>query len=312
MQNSSKYLVVIGGATATGKTALSIEVARHFNTEILSADSRQFYHEMTIGVAKPSPEELAAVPHHFINSLTISQEYSAGDYEHEALRLLEALFEKHDIVLLAGGSGLFIRALCEGLDSFPEVPESIKKEVEKLFSEGGIPALQAEVLRLDPVWYARADVQNPQRLMRALSVCRASGQPFSSFQQQVKPLRPFKPVYILLQMERPLLYEKINRRVESMMEAGLLEEARSLFPHRHLNALQTVGYQELFRYLEGKISLADAVGLIKQNSRRYAKRQETWFRKDPHWRAFRTGEVVEVIDYIRSFYPPNQSNRTPV
>jgi tRNA dimethylallyltransferase len=293
-----KYLIVIGGATATGKTELAIALARHFQTEILSADSRQFYREMSIGTAKPSSEELAAAPHHFINSLSVGEEYSAGDFERDALILLDNIFQKKDTAILAGGSGLFIRAVCEGLDKFPPVPAPILEELDAIFKTQGIEPLQQELLEKDPEYYRRVDLQNPQRLMRALSVCRASERPFSSFQSGEKTARLFHPIYILLQIDREELYEKINRRVDWMMENGLLEEARALFHLRHLNALQTVGYQELFEHFEGEISLEVAVEKIKQNSRRYAKRQETWFRKARHWQAFSPKDRDGIIRHV--------------
>lgn len=300
MPENKKYLIVIGGATATGKTALSIEIARHFQTEILSADSRQFYKEMTIGTAKPSEEELATVLHHFINSLHIADDYSVGDFETDALAILEEIFQKKEVAVLTGGSGLFIRALCEGLDEFPEVPESVKDDVANLYEKGGITVLQEELRQSDPAYFAQVDRNNPQRLMRALAVCRASGRPFSSFQKKEKVKRPFEPIYILLQLEREVLYEKINRRVDLMMETGLLEETRRLLPFRDLNALQTVGYQELFEYLDGKASLEEAVEKIKQNSRRYAKRQKTWFRKDPHWAIFSPDDKESILQFIKA------------
>lgn len=300
MAAKKKYLIVIGGATATGKTALAIEVARYFRAEIISADSRQFFREMSIGTAKPSGEELAAVPHHFINSHHIFEDYSVGDFEKEALTQLERLFQKTDIAVLTGGSGLFIRALCEGLDAYPEVPKEVVESLETTFQLEGIAALQAELRQSDPVYFERVDQNNPQRLIRALSVCRVSGRPFSSFQQQERTDRPFTPVYILLQMEREQLYARINRRVDAMMTAGLLEEVKTLYPHRHLNALQTVGYQELFDYLDGRVSLEEAIEKIKQNSRRYAKRQMTWFRKDPHWKAFRPEDKELIISYLEN------------
>ncbi len=296
--NRQKHLIVIGGATATGKTAVGIQVAKHFNTEILSADSRQFYSEMSIGTAKPSTEELAQVPHHFINSLSIHKEYSVGDFETDALNLLKKRFENHDVLVLVGGSGLFIRALCEGLDEFPEVAHSILQSLEKELVAGGTAALQAELKRLDPDYFKEVDINNPHRLIRALSVCRASGKPFSSFRTQQKKKRFFTPIYIRLEVERAMLYERINRRVDEMMKQGLLEEAQQLYPHKHLNALQTVGYQELFSYFEGKCTLEEAVEKIKQNSRRYAKRQSTWFRKDPYWQAFDAGRIVDILGFL--------------
>lgn len=299
-----KHLIVIGGATATGKTAMAIRVARHFGAEILSADSRQFYREMNIGTAKPTPEELAQAPHHFINSLTIAESYTVGDFESDALILLEKLFEKSDVAVLVGGSGLFIRALCEGLDEFPEVPQEIVIEIETMLKTNGISALQTELKALDPYYFNEVDHENPYRLVRALSVCRASGQPFSSFRKAEKKQRPFQLIYVLLDMERPVLYEKINRRVDEMMSRGLLEEARQLYPQRQLNALQTVGYQELFDFFDEKSSLEEAVEKIKMNSRRYAKRQGTWFRKDAHWQTFSPEDEAGVISFLEKNFNP--------
>lgn len=295
-----KHLIVIGGATATGKTAAAIEVAKYFGTEILSADSRQFYREMSIGTAKPTSAELAQAPHHFINSLSVMDEYSVGDFERETLILLEKIFEKKDVAVMVGGSGLFIRALCEGLDAFPNVPKSVLEELEKKLETEGIEALQTELKEVDPIYFSEVDLQNPMRLLRALSVCRASGKPFSNFRSQEKKQRFFKPIYVLMELERPVLYEKINRRVDEMMVSGLLEEARDLYPLRGLNALQTVGYQELFDFMDGKFSLEEAVENIKQNSRRYAKRQSTWFRKDPHWQAFSPNDFQEMIAFCEA------------
>lgn len=295
-----KYLIIIGGATATGKTSLSIELARHFQTEILSCDSRQFYREMTIGTAKPNADELAAAKHHFIDSLSVEEDYSVGDFERDALILLEKLFQDKDILILVGGSGLFIRALCEGLDEFPDVPKSVQNELNKLFEKEGIEALQNELKTRDPEYFEKVDLQNPVRIIRALGVCRVSGKPYSDFRKQEKKARFFEPIYVLAEMERELLYDKINRRVDLMLENGLLEEVKSLFPFKHLNALQTVGYQELFEYFDGNISLKEAIELVKRNSRRYAKRQMTWFRKDGFWEGFESSEVDSVIKFVES------------
>jgi len=293
-----KYLLVIGGATATGKTALSIQLAQHYQTVILSADSRQFYREMNIGTAKPTPEELAQAPHYFINSLSITQPYSVGDYERDALALLEKLYQQHDLVILTGGSGLFIRAVCEGLDDFPAIPDTIRQNIQKLYEKEGLEGLQMILQEVDPDYYEEVDLQNPVRLMRALEVYQTSGKPFSHFRNQPSPPRPFLPIYIKLEMPREQLYARINQRVDQMMEAGLLEEVRALLPYRALNALQTVGYQELFDYLDGKTDLDSAVALITQNSRRYAKRQGTWFRKRPHWKGFKANDVGGIKDFV--------------
>lgn len=293
-----KHLIVIGGATATGKTATAIEVARHFGAEIISADSRQFYREMSIGTAKPSAKELASVPHHFIDSLSVTKDFTVGDFETQALLLLTERFQKSDVAVLVGGSGLFIRALCDGLDEFPDVPKEVVKAVEEKLANHGIGSLQEELLQLDPTYFRQVDVQNPHRLIRALSVCRSSGKPFSSFRTRSKKQRFFTPIYVLLEMERSILYERINQRVDEMLRNGLEEEARALYPLRHLNSLQTVGYQELFDYFDGKCSMEEAVDRIKQNSRRYAKRQSTWFRKDDHWISFDPNEKAKIISYL--------------
>jgi tRNA dimethylallyltransferase len=296
--SKNKFLIVVGGATATGKTATGIQLAQHFETEILSCDSRQLYREMTIGTAKPTAEELAAAPHHFINLLSIEDDYNVGNFERDALKLLDNLFLKKNVALLVGGSGLFIRALCNGLDEFPTIPLEVKKEVQSLFEKEGLIALQEAVKNADPVYFEKVDQQNPVRLMRALDVIKASGKPFSSFQNQKKKFRNFTPIYINVLMDREQLYERINRRVDLMLEAGLLEEAKSLFPYKEKNSLQTVGYQEFMDFFDGKITLDEAIELVKRNSRRYAKRQMTWFRKEDHWTGFQANEIDKMIEYV--------------
>jgi len=296
--SSKKQLIVIGGATATGKTGVAIQLAQHYRAEILSCDSRQFYKEMTIGTAKPTAEELSQAKHHFIDTLSIHEEYTVGNYEKDALQVLETIYQNQDLAIVVGGSGLFIRALCEGLNEFPAVSESINNDLQKVLETEGIQALQKELQSTDPVYYNRVDSQNERRLIRALGVIRASGQAFSHFQDAPKATRSFTPIYIHLHKERELLYQKINHRVDLMMEAGLLEEARSLYLSKKLKSLQTVGYQEFFDYFDDKITLAEAVELVKRNSRRYAKRQGTWFRKDAHWASFRAEQVEEMIAYI--------------
>ncbi len=295
-----KYLIVVGGPTGSGKTAMAIRLAQYFQTEILSADSRQFFQEMSIGTAKASPEELQAVPHHFINSLSVEQTYSVGDFERDALALLARLYQKHQVVILAGGSSLYIKALCEGLDEFPEVPDLIRAEVEKLYQNEGIAALQQELEQVDPVYFEQVDRANPQRLIRAISVYRASGLPFSSFRTQQAEPRFFKPIYLWLELPREELYQRINQRVDQMLNAGLEAEARSLYAQRHLNALQTVGYQELFDYFAGDINREEAIELIKRNSRRYAKRQGTWMRRDGFWKTFSPDQFDAIIQYLKS------------
>lgn len=297
--SEKKYLLVVGGPTASGKTALSIRLAQHFQTEILSADSRQFYRELSIGTAKASPEELAQVPHHFINSLSIADEYSVGDFERDALNCLERLFQQHSVVILAGGSSLYIKALCEGLDVFPEVPNEVRQAVEDLYQSAGIEALQAELAASDPVYFQQVDRANPHRLIRAIAVCRVGGT-FSSFRTQEAASRFFTPIYLWMDVPRQELYPRINQRVDQMLTNGLEAEARALFDQRHLNALQTVGYQELFDYFAGNISRDEAIELIKRNSRRYAKRQLTWMRRDGFWHLFAPSDWDAILDFVQS------------
>ena len=298
--NNEKHLIVVGGPTASGKTAFAIRLARHFGAAIVSADSRQFYREMNIGTAKPTEEELEQAPHHLINSLSIEQEYSVGDFERDALHLLDELFQKNDIVILAGGAGLYIKALCEGLDVFPEVPLVARNLVEEEYRQKGLSFLQEELARIDPDYYKEVDRQNPHRLIRAIAVFRASGQPFSSFRKEKKQFRPFTPIYLQMHWPRRELYQRINQRVEQMVASGLVEEARLLYPRRALPALQTVGYQEIFDYFDGKASLEEAIALIQRNSRRYAKRQLTWYRRDGHWKLLRPDEWELALQYIEA------------
>lgn len=277
--STTKTLIVIGGATATGKTAHAIRLAQALGTEVLSADSRQFYREMSIGTAKPSPEELAAVKHHFIDNLSVTEDYSVGDFERDALRVLSEVFQKNDHAVLVGGSGLYLKAVCEGLDVFPEISADTRQRVAEGEQKGGLAWLQAELQRLDPAYFESVDRNNPARLRRALEVCLESGQPYSAFTQNAKKPRPFAIENRLLTMPRPELYARIEARVDAMLVAGLEAEARSLLPHRHRPALRTVGYEEFFDYFDGLIGHAEAVSKIKQHSRNYAKRQDTWFRK---------------------------------
>ena len=275
-----KWLITVVGPTAIGKTPLAIALAKHFNTEVISSDSRQFYKEMGIGTAVPTPEELEEVKHHCIQHLSIFDHYSVAEFEKECLQILEELFRKKDVAVLVGGSGLYMDAVLYGLDHFPEVPSQIREDLNMLLQKEGIEALQQQLSKLDPVYYQKVDIHNPHRLIRALEVCIASGKPYSSFLGNRPVKRPFHAIILGISADRNIVYDRINRRVEVMLEKGLVEEARRLYPYRDRNALQTVGYKELFAHFDGKISLAEAVAEIKKNTRRFAKRQLTWYRKN--------------------------------
>ena len=277
---SEKALLAVVGPTGIGKTALGIQLAKHFNTEIVSADSRQFFKEMEIGTAVPSKEELEQASHHFIQHKSIFEPYSVGDFEKEALSLLEDLFQKKDVVVMVGGSGLYVDAVISGLDEFPEVDPEIRSKLNRRLEDEGLESLQKELEQKDPEYYKSVDLENPHRLIRALEVCVASGKPFSSFLDKPRAARPFKSFYIGIDAPRETIYERINTRVDLMMEAGLLKEAENLYTNKDLNALQTVGYKELFEYIEGNCSLEFAISEIKKNTRRFAKRQLTWLRKN--------------------------------
>ncbi|MDF7812024.1 tRNA (adenosine(37)-N6)-dimethylallyltransferase MiaA [Hymenobacter sp. YC55] len=284
-QPNQPTLVVVAGPTAVGKTALCVQLAQHFHTEVVSADSRQFFREMSIGTAKPTPEEMQGVPHHFIDSHSITEDYSAGRYEADCLTLLNALFQRHHVVILTGGSGLYLQAVTDGLDELPTADPAVRVQLQQELAAHGLEPLVAELARLDPVAYNRIDRQNPQRVLRAVEVCRATGQPFSSFHTAGRsaPERPFRIIKLALTREREELYQRIDLRVDQMLEAGLLAEVESLLPFQHHNALQTVGYQEIFDYLNGLHDWPEAVRLLKRNTRRYAKRQLTWLRRDPQY-----------------------------
>ena len=285
MQPKRKTLLTIVGPTAIGKTRMAIALATHFGTEILSCDSRQFFKELRIGTAVPSAKELTQAKHHFIKHKSIFEPYSVGDFERDAITLLTELFQRNDVVIMVGGSGLYADAVLYGLDDFPEVSTEIRNELNTHYQVQGIAYLQTKLKDLDPIQYERMDIQNPQRMLRALEVCIASGKPYSSFLNKKKILRDFTNLTIGLTAEREVVYERINRRVELMLEDGLLIEAQRLFPYKELNALQTVGYRELFDFLEVKNYLDFAVEEIKKNTRRFEKRQYTLFHKnkDIHW-----------------------------
>ena len=289
---------MIAGPTGVGKTALAIKLAKYFKSEILSADSRQFYRETSIGTAKPNAEELAAVPHHFINTLSIEQNYSIGDFEKDATKLLDKLFEAHQVVFLVGGSGLYINAVLYGVDEFIELSEATRTLVKTQYAEKGISWLQEQIKQYDQDYFEEVDINNPQRLMRALEVCIESGKPYSSFLSKNKKPRSFESIKLLINAPREQLYEKINLRVDKMIADGLENEVKSLIPYKHLNALNTVGYKELFTHFEGEITRDQAIDLIKQKTRNYAKRQLTWFNNQDTYEEFGPDDFEKIKAYI--------------
>ena len=293
-----KNLIIIAGPTAVGKTALSIELAKFYNCPVISADSRQFYKEMSIGTAKPTVEEMQDVPHYFINNISIHDVYNVGQFEREAIELIESLFKTNEYLILVGGSGLYINAILNGVDEFEEIPAHIRDQLIKDYEEKGITYLQEELKLKDEVYYNQVDLNNPQRIMRALEVCIHTQKPYSSFRTKEKKQRSFNTINILINTEREALYARINKRVDIMMQNGLLEEVKGLYPFKHLNALNTVGYKELFDFIDGKCSLEEAVNLIKQNSRRYAKRQLTWFKHQGEFATFEPTELEKIKAYL--------------
>ena len=297
---SIKRLVVIVGPTGCGKTDLSIRLAEHYRAPIISTDSRQFYRGLPIGTAQPTADQLARAEHHFIASHALTDEVNCGSYEVMALERLEELFKAHSTVIAVGGSGLYVRALCEGMDNLPEADEALRKELTRRIESEGLESLCEELKRLDPVYYEQVDRQNPARVQRALEVCLQTGMPYSSLRTGERRERPFEIIKIGVNLPREELYARIDRRVELMMEEGLEAEARAALPYRELNALQTVGYKELFLYFDGEITKEEAVALIQRNSRRYAKRQLTWFRRDEEVAWFRPDEDATIIEHIES------------
>jgi tRNA dimethylallyltransferase len=295
-----KTLIVVGGPTAVGKTALGIRLANHFSTDIISADSRQFYRELAIGTAKPTAEELSQANHLFVNNLSLEDHYSVGEFEREVLIKLDELFKLHDTVIMVGGSGLFVRVIAEGLDEFPEIDKSIREELNEEMKEKGIVVLQERLKALDSETYHSMDIQNSQRLVRALEMCIGTGKPFSFFKNRPKPPRPFSVIQIGLNTEREVLYDRINTRVDLMITQGLVEEARQNLSFRNTYALRTVGYQELFEYFDDKISLEEAIELIKRNTRRFAKRQITWFKKEKGIAWFEPSDWSGILEFITS------------
>lgn len=301
MNSKNKYLISIVGPTAIGKTRLSIKLAQHFKTEILSADSRQFYKEMQIGTAAPTKEELSQAKHHFIHNKSIEDNYNVGAFEKDAIKTLDNLFKKHDIVIMVGGSGLYVDAVTKGLDYFPEIDKSIREKLNLELAENGLQKLQLQLKTLDLKAYNTIAIDNPQRVIRALEICLGSGKPYSSFLNKDKNKRIFKTITIGLTAERETIYNRINKRVDIMMSQGQLEEVKSLINKQHLNALNTVGYKEFFNYFNGEWTLDFAIQELKKNTRRFAKRQLTWFKRDPNtlWFDYQTS-VDNIISSIKS------------
>ncbi|WP_418410012.1 tRNA (adenosine(37)-N6)-dimethylallyltransferase MiaA [Alistipes sp.] len=298
MTTSTKRLIVIVGPTGSGKTDLSIRIARRYGAPVLSTDSRQMYRGMAVGTAQPSPEQLQEVEHHFIASHDIKDNLSCGEYETQALARLDELFAAHDYVVAVGGSGLYVRALCEGMDDLPQADEELRRELASRLATEGLESLAAQLKTLDPAYYDKVDRSNPARVVRALEVCLQTGLPYSQLRTGTPRPRNFGIVKVGVDMPRDMLYERIDRRVDCMLADGLEAEARALYPYRHLNALQTVGYREFFDYFDGRTTYDEAVALIKRNSRRYAKRQLTWFRRDGGIRWFGPDDTEAIISYI--------------
>jgi len=302
-----KYLITIIGPTAIGKTSLSIALAQEFKCEIISCDSRQFFKEMRIGTAVPTDLELAAAPHHFIQNKSIFENYSVGDFEKEAIAKLNELFKTNDIAILVGGSGLYVDAILKGFDSFPDIDTSVREKVNENYEQHGISYLQDQLALLDSNYFKKISLenpqtlQNPQRMMRFVEVCIGTGKPYSSFLNQARNNRNFTPIIIGLEAERSVMYDRINQRVDIMINDGLLAEAEQLYPHKELNALQTVGYRELFAHFDGESTLDFAIDEIKKNTRRFSKRQLTWFKRteNTQWFDFETDRIT-IIDYIQS------------
>ena len=300
--SSAKTLIVITGPTAVGKTALCLDIAQHFGIPIINADSRQIYKELKIGTASPTSEQLQLVPHYFVGSLSLTDYYSASLFEQQVLEILSRQFLEHDFALMAGGSMMYIDAVCDGIDDIPTVDDVTRETLKQRLKEEGLEALVEQLRELDPEYYAIVDRQNPRRVVHGLEICLMTGQTYTSFRKREKKQRPFRIVKIGLNRPREELYDRINQRVDQMMQQGLLDEAKALYPMRQMNALNTVGYKELFDYLDGRWPLQEAVERIKGNTRRYARKQLTWYKKDPQIRWFHPDEKEQIISYISQDY----------
>lgn len=297
--NCKKHLIVVTGPTAVGKTSLCIKLAKKLDCEIISADSRQFFKELAIGTAKPAKEEMNGVIHHFIDFISIEEEFNAGKFELAALKLLSTIFKENDFALMTGGSGLYIQAVCEGMNDIPAVDARFREELYEELEQHGLELLAEELKVKDYEYFQLVDKSNPQRIIRALEICRGTGEPYSSFRQDKKFIRDFEIIKIGLDRDRDELFDRINLRMDQMIAAGLFEEAKAHYHHRHLNALKTVGYKEVFDYLDGKYDKEEAIRLLKRNSRRYAKRQLTWFKKDPEFVWFHPEEFDKIVAHIQ-------------
>ncbi len=300
--SSAKTLIVITGPTAVGKTALCLDIAQHFGIPIINADSRQIYKELKIGTASPTSEQLQLVPHYFVGSLSLTDYYSASLFEQQVLEILSRQFRSHDFALMAGGSMMYIDAVCDGIDDIPTVDDVTRETLKRRLAEEGLEALVEQLKKLDPEYYEIVDRQNPRRVVHGLEICLMTGKTYTSFRKREKKERPFRIVKIGLNRPREELYDRINQRVDQMMQQGLLDEAKALYPMRQMNALNTVGYKELFDYLDGRWPLEEAVERIKGNTRRYARKQLTWYKKDPQIRWFHPDEKEQIISYISQDY----------
>jgi tRNA dimethylallyltransferase len=300
--SSAKTLIVITGPTAVGKTALCLDIAQHFGIPIINADSRQIYKELKIGTASPTSEQLQLIPHYFVGSLSLTDYYSASLFEQQVLEILSRQFRSHDFALMAGGSMMYIDAVCDGIDDIPTVDDVTRETLKRRLAEEGLEALVEQLKKLDPEYYEIVDRQNPRRVVHGLEICLMTGKTYTSFRKREKKERPFRIVKIGLNRPREELYDRINQRVDQMMQQGLLDEAKALYPMRQMNALNTVGYKELFDYLDGRWPLEEAVERIKGNTRRYARKQLTWYKKDPQIRWFHPDEKEQIISYISQDY----------
>jgi len=293
------FLIVVVGPTAVGKTALCVRLAQHFGTDVISADSRQFYREMNIGTAKPTAAEQKGIVHHFVDSHSIADEYNAAAFEQDVLQLLQnSIFPKHKTCLMAGGSTLYVKVITDGMDDIPDTDPAVRQQLQAILETEGLATLLAQLDSLDPVYALQVDRANPQRVMRALEVCLSTGKPYSSFRSGKKTERPFRMIKIGLNRDREELYRRIDQRMDEMLQNGLVEEARELYPYKDKNALQTVGYQEIFDFFDGKYDEAEMIRLLKRNSRRYAKRQLTWFARDPGYHWFHPDQFEAIVAYI--------------